>query len=209
MNYKIIASSSKGNCVVLNNIMIDCGIPFKKMDAAVDIKRIDVLLITHVHGDHLKISTLKKMLKVNRTIKIFVNAEVGEILTDNSIKHTLVNIGEEITIPFPNGDITKIKPVKLYHDVENFGYKIKTKDRFNETTKVLYCTDTHTLDGIEAKDYNYYFLETNYTEENLKSEDAHRIRNTHLSKEQAENFFVANKKEGSVLIPIHKSSRNY
>ena len=40
-------------------------------------------------------------------------------------------------------------PIKLYHDVPNCGYRIFINDK-----KIIYMTDTKTLEGITAKNYD-------------------------------------------------------
>ena len=32
VSYKVIGSGSKGNCVVIGDVMFDCGLPFKKVE---------------------------------------------------------------------------------------------------------------------------------------------------------------------------------
>lgn len=208
INYDVIASSSRGNCVRINNVLVDCGISFKKVINNVDLKLINILLITHEHSDHLKLSTIKKIIETNHRIKIFCNKEVSEILKNNDVKHFVITLDTEVTVKQKNGESIIISPVKLYHDVLTFGYRITFKDFFNEI-KVFYATDTFTLKGIVAKNYEYYFIETNYTDERIDGFDKDRVMNTHLSKAEAQNFFITMKKESSIMIPLHRSSRNY
>lgn len=96
-------------------------------------------------------------------------------------------------------------PIKAYHDVPNCGYRV-----FIDNKKVMYITDTYTLEGITAKDYDLYLIEANY--ENV--EELHnraindyyerRVKHTHLSKEQCNNFFIKNAKDSSVLVYMHE-----
>ena len=69
--------------------------------------------------------------------------------------------------------------------------------------KLIYATDTYTLDGITAKNYDLYMIEANYTDEELKQRLTEKHRNgdyayeervphTHLSKSQADNFIIEN-----------------
>ena len=60
MQYEIISTGSKdGNCVIINDVMVDCGVPFSKIKKQLyDIK---YLLITHTHGDHSNIKTLQQI----------------------------------------------------------------------------------------------------------------------------------------------------
>lgn len=59
LDYRVIASGSKGNAVRIGDVMVDCGISFKDMkDALYECK---YLLITHTHSDHVRKATLKKI----------------------------------------------------------------------------------------------------------------------------------------------------
>ena len=53
----------------------------------------------------------------------------------------------------------KIVPIKLYHDVPQCGYRV-----LFDNYKVIYATDTKTLEGITAKNYDLYLIEGNYTD---------------------------------------------
>ena len=56
MTYNIIGSGSSGNAtIVFDHILIDCGVPFSKIAAYV--KEIQLVLLTHEHGDHFRPST--------------------------------------------------------------------------------------------------------------------------------------------------------
>lgn len=49
MNYEIIQTGSSGNAVVIGNeILIDCGVAFKKIEPYA--KRLNLVLLTHVHS---------------------------------------------------------------------------------------------------------------------------------------------------------------
>lgn len=49
MDYEILGSGSSGNAVIINkSIMVDCGLPYKRIQPyAKDLK---LVLLTHVHG---------------------------------------------------------------------------------------------------------------------------------------------------------------
>lgn len=61
-------------------------------------KDIDLILITHEHGDHLHLESLKKVLVNNPNIRIITNEGVGKLLREAGIKYeTLKNkIPQEI-----------------------------------------------------------------------------------------------------------------
>jgi hypothetical protein len=99
----------------------------------------------------------------------------------------------------------KIVPIKLFHDVENAGWRI-----FYKEVKAIYCTDTKTLEGIKAIGYDFYLIEGNYEdEEELKTYAVdnvyyNRVKNTHLSKEYARNWLLDNMGLNSVYEWMHE-----
>ena len=49
MNFEVVATGSKGNAVIINDeILIDCGVAFKKIEPYV--KKLKLVLLTHVHS---------------------------------------------------------------------------------------------------------------------------------------------------------------
>lgn len=48
MNYEIISTGSKGNCIILNDdFMLDCGVPYKTVKSY--LKNIKYIFISHIH----------------------------------------------------------------------------------------------------------------------------------------------------------------
>ena len=76
--------------------------------------------------------------------------------------------------------------------------------------KLIYATDTYTLEGIKALEYDYYLIEGNYQdEEELKSRAVNdyyesRVKKTHLSKEYATNWLLENMGLNSVYCWMHE-----
>lgn len=59
-----------------------------------DLGRIDVVLISHDHADHVHVETLKKVIAVNPLVVIYTNPSVGKLLGEAGIEYeTLVNGG--------------------------------------------------------------------------------------------------------------------
>jgi len=48
MNIEVVQTGSKGNAVLVDNILIDCGVSFKKLSPYV--RRLKLVLLTHVHS---------------------------------------------------------------------------------------------------------------------------------------------------------------
>lgn len=104
----------------------------------------------------------------------------------------------------------KISPIKLYHgDCPQCGYRLFIGD-----IKVFFATDTEHLQGISAKDYSYYFIESNYGEEEIQERIRTKQENgeycyelnamqRHLSHEQASEFLLENMGQHSNYVFLH------
>lgn len=207
MNYKIISSCSKGNAVILNNtVLIDCGVSFKKLED--DYKNIKIVLLTHIHSDHFNKSTISKLAFERPTLRFACCEWLLEVLLKCGVNKNNIDILEFGTKY--DYKLFKIVPIKLYHDVPQCGYRL-----FFEDFKVIYATDTKTLEGITAKNYDLYMIEGNYSEDEIQERIKKKIEEgtfvnefrtieSHLSKEQATKFLVENMKENSEYIFMHE-----
>ena len=95
----------------------------------------------------------------------------------------------------------------MYHNV---GYRVL----FNNY-KAIYITDTKTVEGISAKNYDLYLIEGNYDEdeieERIKQKQKEckyiyefRAKDNHLSKQQASEFLLNNMGKKSEYIFMHQ-----
>lgn len=203
LQYEILKTGSKGNCVVIEDIMIDCGIPFSKMkDVLYDVK---YLLLTHIHSDHIKPATLQKIKDLFPKITILGNYEVAQKFGVDII----VNNG----FPIELQDYT-FMPVKGVHDVVVTGYSFWVKGQH-----VCYLTDTNTYDGFKDAPYDMFFIEANYNENKLREIAANFTTRgynpilsaqRHASVQQAKGFYYSNRRSTeSQFIELHKSERFY
>lgn len=203
--YKVISTGSKGNAVIYHDsILVDCGVSYVRLKQ--HIARLQIVLLTHIHGDHLNLTTLRKLQSERPTLRIGCPKWLIPSLSGlNNLD--IYEIGK-----IYNYGAFKISPMKLYHDVENCGYRI-----FKEDHKTIHCTDTAHLQGITAKGYDLYAIEHNYDAE--KADQAIKEATgfcyargsveTHLSTRQAWDFIQANKKETSEVLELHQSSKYY
>ena len=60
-----------------------------------EIKGIDVVLITHEHGDHFHLESVKKVLAKNPNAKIVTNTAVGKLLDAENIPYDIVLDGQK------------------------------------------------------------------------------------------------------------------
>ena len=203
MRYKVIATGSTGNAVIVGKILIDCGVSFKKI--APYIKYFDLVLITHKHTDHLNFNTLKKIQEMRPSVRVGVcDYLLPYVKGLNNID--MLEIGK-----IYDYKAFKVSPIKLYHNVPNVGYRLYIEDK-----KVLYATDTNTLDGIQAKNYDLYLIEGNYSEVTIDDIIAEKLANgkyaheieskkNHLSIEKAEKWLEENANNEHKVVFLHKS----
>ena len=213
MTYKIIASGSSGNAILLDNgILLDCGIPYKLIEP--HLQDIKLIFISHEHHDHINIQTIKKIHELRPTIRFSVGFWLKHILLSNGIKNSKIDVLEHNRI-YDYGKF-KILPFPLIHDVKNYGLKI-----FDMVAKekIIYAVDTNTLNHITASEFDLYLIEANYEEEkleqNIKSDIEKgiysygmRVKDTHLSIQKASEWIMENAGVKSKYEFIHRSKNN-
>lgn len=210
MTYDIISTGSKGNAVVINgNVLIDCGISYSKLKMVVG--GLKLVLLTHIHTDHFQPSTVKLLAKNRPTLRFACGSWLVEPLLSAGVKPTnidIVDIGKIYHYKIAGVDI-RISPVKLYHDVPNYGYRV-----YYGSEKLFYATDTARLDGITAKGYNLYMIEADYEEAEMQKRIEEKRANgeyiyeigamrCHLSKQQADNWLYSNMERNSQYVYLH------
>lgn len=210
MTYNIISTGSKGNAVIINDIiLIDCGVPFKKLEP--HIKPLKLALLTHIHGDHFKPSTARALHRERPALRWGCCYWMVEPLLEAGIDKRLIDV-MELNKRYDYGRAlgASVKPVPLVHDVPNCGYKLKANRE-----RIFYATDTGTLDGISAKNYDLYMLEANHTRAELETRIAEKkvaevfayeyaAARNHLSQEQAMDWLAENAGANSKYVFLHQ-----
>lgn len=152
MNVEIIASSSSGNCAVIDNtIIIDAG-----TNCCPDGKYV---LLTHHHTDHTK--HLDKM----GGKPIYCTQETADKLADKW-PYVAFNIIDAPLI-FENGDVRYyVKPYHLKHDAPCVGFEIQRGDG----GVIFYATDFNEIMNEEVfvrnlrlREYDAIYIECNNT----------------------------------------------
>ncbi len=121
-----------GHCCLIiedqgTRILTDPGI---YTSAQNDIKNIDYLVVTHEHGDHLHIDSVKIILANNPDVQIISNSAVGAILAKEKITFELVEHGQQKQIGniLLEGYGTKHAEIfEEYGQVLNTGYFFNNK----------------------------------------------------------------------------------
>lgn len=213
MNYKIIASGSSGNAILLDNgILLDCGVPYKLIEA--HLQDIKLIFISHEHHDHINIQTLRKIHELRPMVRFCGGFWLKGILLSDKIKSSKIDILKHNKI-YDYGRF-KILPFPLIHDVKNYGLKIFD---MQAKEKIIYAVDTNKIDHVTAVGYDLYLIEGNYDEEklenNIKSDIEKgiysygmRVRDTHLSIQKASEWIMENAWGNSKYEFIHQSKNN-
>lgn len=203
LNYKVIASGSKGNCAIIEDVMIDCGIPYVRLkEYLYDIK---YLLLTHIHSDHINRSTYKRIRKEFPNIITIGNYEIYQLYKTDKVSND--------HYPLETERYTFL-PFDLDHDVICQGYTWKVGER-----KIIYATDTNNLDNAPKDKYDYMFIESNHDTKKLEAVrgngkkygyDVYANGIRHLSTQKCYEFYYLNRvSRDSELVELHKSSRFY
>lgn len=215
MRYRIIRTGSKGNAlhVELDGtcILIDCGVPWKD---AKDLC-IDVVLLTHCHGDHFNPATVSKLVFERPLCYFFTPASMindMRAMLGTSALSRLVPVADHMQEMRFLGEHLCIESFPLDHDVPNVGYMLA-----DEKESMLYVTDTASMRGLMYANLDYYFLEANYDEEEIEEAIARkkeageycyeeRVKRTHLSRQQADRWLADFAGNNSKIIYMHEHS---
>ncbi len=186
MKITVLGSGSKGNSTLIEttscNILIDAGLPLKNIEQRINnpLPKIDILIITHTHIDHIK-GINKIITKYNPIILTIINDLEDKITKQvtKQEKYKLNNI--------------EINLFKLSHDTECCGILLK-----ENTKELVYITDTGYLSTKvlkKIKEKTIYIIESNHDEEMLRNGKypfylQQRIRSDkgHLSNEACANY---------------------
>ena len=210
LDYTVVSSGSKhGNCVIIDNVMIDIGVSFKKIyEYLYDIK---YLLITHIHHDHLNVATLKQLINLFPNIIIISNYEMYQKVKGENIKINIISTEKPYCI-----DDYKFIAFDCVHNAVTYGYVWKNRKGCN----IIYATDTCSMKNAPKKRYDYCFIESNYDEVKLQQDfirnlekgeyDRSRENIRHLSTQKAKAFYYTNRRSTeSQFIELHKSEKYY
>lgn len=215
MTYNIIGSGSSGNAtIVFDHILIDCGVPFVKIAAYV--KEIQLVLLTHGHGDHFKPSTVRMLHDIRPTVRWACCEWMALSLLDAGVDPRHIDVLE----PDRNYEYGTIwvEPFEVPHNVPNCGWKVYrtgcTPFGKQWCEKLFYATDACSLDGITAENFDLYMIECNHRQEEIQARIAEKqsrgeyayeveAARNHLSWEQAMSWLAENG-PNSKFIPMHQ-----
>lgn len=204
IDYQVIKTGSTGNCVIVGDMMFDCGVPYSLIrDRLYSIR---YLFITHIHSDHLNEKTFYTIIREFPRIKTVANWHVNYSVPINHV------VGSETVLTFKDREI---EAFDCLHDVPTSGFVSRFKD-----LSLIYATDTSSLENAPAEKYDYFFLESNHDENiieairndsrKLYGYDAWKGAMRHLSTQKSKAFYYTHRKDkDSVWVELHQSERFY
>ena len=92
--------------------------------------KIDIILITHEHGDHIHVESLKKIIKNNPEILVITNKGVGKLLDKVGIKYQILKNKVPIKILEVELEAHDCKHEEIFEEmgqVQNTGYFINQR----------------------------------------------------------------------------------
>ena len=211
MIYDILATGSAGNAVLINgDVLIECGVSQRMLRQYY--RQIDLVLLTHEHGDHFNRSTVRWLAHARPAIRWGCCEWMVQHLLEAGVRARQIDVYEpDVPMVYMDAIGPKIGliPVLLHHNVPNCGYKISV----GETT-LFYATDTGSLEEIEAKGFDLYMVEANHTTAEIEARAAEKAAagkfayevqaaQNHLSVEQATDWLLQNMGPDSLWIPMH------
>lgn len=208
MTFEVIASGSSGNAVAVNgNILIDCGVSFKALEAVK--KDLKLVLLTHAHGDHFRPRTVRALHRERPSIRWGCCEWMVAPLLEAGVGKRTIDVLTPGFCSVYKGLCT-VMPEGLVHDVPNCGYHI-----WSGKDTLFYATDTATLDGIKAPGYDLYLIEANHKRDELEARakakrDAgefayeYRAAANHLSQEQALDWLYQQMGPKSRYVFLHQ-----
>lgn len=212
----VLASGSKGNSTLITNgktnILIDIGMVCRYIetelnDCNISPTKIDGIVITHLHTDHIK--GLKVFIKKYKT-KIYLSS----IMYDNLKEIIELDNYEIISSKFKINDI-ELEAIKLSHDSSDSNGYIITFNNYS----IAYVTDTGYLNEKyfnKLKNKEAYIFESNHDVEMLMNNSypyylKQRIVGDegHLSNNDSSLYLsklIGNKTNYVILIHLSKES---
>ena len=212
MTLKILGSSSKGNCYILENetevLLIECGVKFDKVKQALNfqLRKVVGCLLTHEHGDHA--SSINDFMKAGINVWASAGTHIACKTENNHRRRLLANQGS-----FNVGKF-RVLPFDLRHDAaEPMGFLINHP----ETGNILFITDTFYV-PYTFKNVHNIIVEANYSKEIIEKKRSQgylpqflndRIIKSHMSLETCKELLKANDlSQVNNIVLIHLSDGN-
>jgi phosphoribosyl 1,2-cyclic phosphodiesterase len=207
LNIWVLSSGSSGNCILIwsgkNAVMVDCGIGPRSLApylerAGLEFSDLGGVLVTHVHGDHLRAPTVAKLMREG--VPLHCHQRIVKHLSQ-SYDQAAVAVKPKLLRPF--GDRMfhvggfRVKPFEVTHDSPGgcYGYSLYTRVG-SGIKKISIATDIGEYDQAMVRRFansDVVIIESNYDDRLLELTDRpqdlkDRIRKVHFSNQQCADF---------------------
>lgn len=213
-NITVVASGSKGNAVIFDNVLIDIGVPYKRIQRL--LRHIDYIFISHRHGDHINITTLETINKQWPKIKVYTNQDVLDFIAEKGSK-AKAELFPRRGLRYKKFGATKLwRTFPLSHSVPNNGFECMTISAEDIRSLHLHMTDTKVVPNVAIK-YDTVYCEVNYfqnwyDDNKAEAHAAGKYFNTHslehLSDLVAYPFIYRVTHDASLILEGHQSGDN-
>lgn len=171
ITYRILTTGSKGNAVLIDDILIDAGLTKKKLEQLTSFDDIKHVFISHKHSDHFNKPLVRAFIEAGKDV--YLPEGVREKLDEEGKldwrDHENVHAIPE-NCEFECGEYHVTALAQKHWDIINYAYILTKGDE-----RYLYSTDLDTLEpselgkGLYGLDkFDVIFLEGNYDEEWLR-----------------------------------------
>jgi phosphoribosyl 1,2-cyclic phosphodiesterase len=208
LSVKTIRSGSSGNCVLIqtsnSRILMDCGLGSQMacrqmLDGYFGNSKIDAILITHAHSDHINYSSLRVIEQ--RGIPLYIHERcLPQVIENHYQGRDFEDLHIELFASdhFQIGDLV-IQPVEIPHAPSHFtcGFVVSFQKR-NRWYKLVLATDLRdSLPLFEhCIDDDFIYIESNY--------DLKMLAQKH---NYASRFHMSNPKTAELLFNVRLKSR--
>lgn len=204
LNVHIIASSSAGNAIVIDDgvstLLLDAGLTYNKLSKHVKLSEVEAVLITHEHQDHCK--AVPEISR--RGMDIYMSHGTAQKMP--SVYHK-----QAISLIQVETDNWYILPFEVEHDAaEPLGFLCESK---NSGAKAVYIVDSSYID-YDFTGITHWIIEANYDEEILANGDhkewlKDRIRRSHFSLDGLKRFLGSSDlSKTEAIYLVHLSDSN-
>jgi phosphoribosyl 1,2-cyclic phosphodiesterase len=207
MKLKVLSSSSKGNCYILEThgeaLIIEAGVPMAQIKQALNFNTylVNGCLVSHRHKDHSG--------HVHEVVRAGIDVYApGDVFWYSHNRNRPVVPGKG----FLAGRF-KVMPFEVEHDVPCFGYHVEHP----EMGRLVFMTDTYMSKYTFSK-VNHWLVEANYSDGILEesvinghahSSMKHRLMTSHMELSQTINMLKANDlSHARNIILLHLSDGN-
>ena len=207
MELKVLGSSSKGNCYILDNgkeaLVLEAGVPFSKVKQEMkgEIGRIKACLVSHEHGDHAKY--------LGQVLEARIDVMMPDAMAEAWKKYR--GLVHEAGIESFGG--FKVMAFANNHDVPCVGYMVHHPDMgtlvFATDTKFVSYKFSNVRTYMIEANYSMYLLKENLENGKVQMNQYKRVVDSHMGIHTAREMLEANDlSKTSNIVLLHLSDGN-